>query len=980
MRAYFNRLSFRARLAVGLSLIVGLMFFSDMMKAVHGGQGMEAVEHYFQVEDRVSGMAADSVVALEKARRLELEGLQRLRAGGDDAMRAQASRAVFDQLAVVRAMMAQVRALRGDPQTARRTHAVETYTLLFEHHFLRVAHLYGQLGHFSNNARQLDGILAQGGPPPAAVQALAGQLHAHEQQFLHSGAAREAAAVEAALARLRQAVQRAELPAARRQAMLKGLLGYSDAFASAVQILAEIDGATADYTAAALEIAPALAQLRDQSAAAQLAARERMRAAGGVAAVAAGLAWVVNLVAVLALCGWMLDGLRRWKDAALQFVQRIGAGDLSARMPEGRDASELAPLSHAMNAMAGSLQQGRDALAQRALHLEKANRALRILFHCNENMLRAPSEPDLLDAACRRLVDEGGYPLAWIGIPCHDDLSSIRPAAVATGDGVANPGIAALRFCWNGNREQRGLAGEALVSEQMVVVRAQEGSGRSAELGYAAGAALPLLWRGETLGVLVLYTDRTDVFDADELQLLQDLGMDLSACLAGLRDTLRRRLAEQTSDYQARHDGLTGLPGRSLLNERLQQAIVRAARDGKRVAVLVLGLDRYREVVSRFGAQAGNQLLKHAAQVLAAALRDGDTVARLLGDEFAVVAGGLGSHEDAMTVAAKLMAAVRQPVTVNGVALSTNASVGIGVHLRDGADAATLLCCANAAMVSAQAMGGNRMRYYAPELNERAARLAALDSDLSRALAEGGLAVHYQPRATLATGGIVAAQALLRWRHPVHGMAPPCEFIAAAERSGLIVELGRWVLRDVCRQLRAWREQGRPPVVVAVNLGARQFRDEGLVRDIRAALEAHGVAPQWLELEIPEATVMHRLDEAIPRLHALRAIGVRLTLEDFGADRSALGRLRELPVQSLKIGPSYVHRLADSPADAAVCGTIIALAHTLEMTVVAGGVESAGSAQALREQQCDAIQGHYVADALAPDDFAGMLARQAVMA
>jgi len=333
-----------------------------------------------------------------------------------------------------------------------------------------------------------------------------------------------------------------------------------------------------------------------------------------------------------------------------------------------------------------------------------------------------------------------------------------------------------------------------------------------------------------------------------------------------------------------------------------------------------------------------------------------------------------------MTVAAKLMAAVQQPFLVNGMALSTTASVGISLHLRDGADTATLLCCANAAMVSAQAMGGNRMRYYAPELNERAVRLAALETDLVRALAQGDLAVHYQPRAMLATGGIVAAEALLRWRHPQWGMVPSCEFMAAAERSGLAVELGRWVMRDVCRQLRTWQDEGRQPPVVAIALTARQFRHATLEADLRSALAEFDVAPDRLELDVAESTVMHRLDDAIARLHALRAIGVRLTLEDFGAGNSSLGRLRELPVQALKIGQSYVRHLADNPADAAVCGSIITLAHNLELTVVAEGVESADSAQLLLEQHCDEIQGRYVAQALPAEDFAGLMARPVVMA
>lgn len=974
MRAYFDRLPFRTQLIVGFGIIAGLIFFSDMLKMVDSARSMAAIEHYFKTEDRIANLAADSVAALEKARRLEQECLQRWHTTGGDAGTTNCARPVFDQLAVVRSMMAEARALKGDLSTARRTRAVETYTLLYEHHFLRVVHLYGESAHFAAASRAFD--TAMSGMPQFQPDLRA--VHLAEQQVLRGGSARDAAATEDAVARLQQHVVQAQLPDDRRRTALEVVRRFGDAFSAYVQLKLEIDSASAEYMAAAREIEPALAQLREQAAAAQDSARGKLAGATSVLSVLGGLAWLINLVAALALVGWMGRGLRRWCGAGLAFCRGLAARDWSVRMPEAGGNHDLAQLAQAMNGMAESLQQGGAQQVQQVAALENANRLLRMLFRCNESMMRAASEPELLDAACQQLAAEGGYPLVWIGMPCHDDLSSIRAASVAGAQAGSATDLHSLHFCWGGAPEQRGLAGEAIVREQAVVARAAEGS--PGELGFACGVGLPLLWRGEVLGVLVLYGRDEQAFDRDELQLLQELACDLSAKLAGMRDALRRRLAEQAIDYQTRHDPLTGLPNRALLGERLQQATIRAVRESQRVAVLVLGLDRFRAISAQYGTEAANGLLKHAAQVLTAGLRDGDTVARLLGDEFAVVVGGLAAQEDAMTVAAKLMAAVQQPALVNGIVLTTTASVGISLHLRDGADTATLLCCANAAMASAQAMGGNRMRYYAPELNERAMRLAALETDLLRALAQGELAVHYQPRATVATGGIVAAEALLRWRHPQWGMVPSCEFIAAAERSGLSIELGRWLLRDVCRQLRAWQDQGRQPPVVAVNLTARQFRHDRLEADIRSALAEFNVAPDRLEFDIAESTVMHRLDEAIARLHALRAIGVRLSLEDFGVGHSSLGRLREMPVQSLKIGQSYVRHLDENAADAAVCGSIIALAHNLDLTVVAEGVESEGSARYLREQHCDEIQGQYVAQALPADDFAGLMARQPVMA
>lgn len=904
MRAFFARLPFHTQLVIAFGIIAGLMFFSDMLKVVDSARNMAAIEHYFRTEDRIGSLAADSVAALEKARRLEQEFLERVRTSGGAAATELGARPVFDQLAEVRAKMAEVRTLRPDAATARSTQAVETQTLIYEHRLLRLAHLYRRAAHTARTPG------APGAPDPLAQR--------------------------------------------------------------------EIDAANAQYLAAAQEIEPALAQIREQAAAAQESVRTRVAGTTSMPAMLGGFAWLVNLVAAVALLGWMTRGLRRWCAGALRFCTQLAARDWSARMPEGEGSGDLVAVARAMNGLADSLQRDSEQMARQSAVLEKANRALRMLFHCHEGMMRAATEPQLFDAVCRQLAGHGGYPLVWIGVPCHDDLYSIRPAAAAGDQANSGTDIRRLHFSWGGMPEQRGLAGEALVRERSVVARAAQG--QPGELGYASGAALPLLWRGEALGVLVLYDVNEHAFDSGELPLLQDLASELSARLAGMREAHCLRVAEQATDYQNRHDPLTGLPNRSLLGERLQQATIRAVRESQRVAVLVVGLDRYRGIGAQYGANAANGLLQHAAQALTEALRDGDTVARLLGDEFAVVVGGLASPEDAMTVAAKLMAALRQPFAVNGIALSTTASVGISLHLRDGTDTATLLCCANAAMVSAQAMGGNRMRYYAPELNERAARLAALEAELLPALARGGLAVHYQPRAVLATGGIAAAEALLRWHHLHWGTVPSREFIAAAERSGLVIELGRWVLRHVCRQLRTWQDQGRQLPVVAVPVTARQFRHETLLADIRSALADFNVAPDRLELDIAESTVMHRIDDAIVRLHALRSIGVRLSLEDFGVGNSSLGRLREMPVQSLKIGQSYVRHLADNPTDAAVCGSIIALAHHLDLTVVAEGVESADSARCLREQHCDEIQGQYVAHALPPDDFAGLMARQPVMA
>ncbi|SFU57861.1 GGDEF domain-containing phosphodiesterase [Pseudoduganella namucuonensis] len=892
MRIHFDRLSLRAKLALGFGAITCLICLGSIAVTGGGGQGASAVERYFESDARVADLGADSVAAMERARRYEKEFLLHARAAGREETAAAAAAQVAAQLETVRRHMASIRQLGGDPRNAETARAIETSTRLFEHSFMRVAHLHRRLA-----------SLSAGSPE-------------------------------------------------RRKA------------------LAEMQGSSNDYQTAADDIDAGLQQMRAHSGQALEHARTAARGAGAWPVWALAAAWGLSMLLALFLARLVMRGVKGVVDEGVRFAGRLAARDWSARVsvPRGRD--EFAALATALNDMAGEMQGAHERELKRTAELERANRGLRVLFRCNEALVRASSEPQLLDAICRHLVEEGGYSFAWVGLPCQDELGTIRPAATA-GDAALR---GKLRFHCGSDTGQRGLAGNAIVREQQVLARAQYGM--PAELGYTCGLALPLLHRGEALGALTLYSNDAAAFDGADIKLLRDLADDLAHGVAAMRDTVRRRLAEQAQDHQSRHDAVTCLPNRALFNERLQQATVHAARAGRRVAVLVLGLDRYREVRNRLGQEAGNALLKHVAGAMQSTLRGCDTVARLQGDEFAVVVSGLAATEDAMVVAAKLLAAAQKPLVVAEGVVSTTASVGISVHMCDGADPASLLCCANAAMVSAQAMGGNRMRYYAPEMNERASQLLALEADLRRGIENREMCVYYQPRAVLATGEIASAEALLRWRHPVRGMMAPAEFLPLAESSGLIVPLGVWVLREVCRQQRAWIDAGRAPAVVAVKLSPRQFREEGLATEIRQALSDYRLEPGRIELEITEATVMDKLDDAIARLRALQDIGVRLSLDDFGVGHSSLSRLRDLPVDSLKLDQSFVRNLTTDPADAAICQSIIDMAHHLHLTVIAEGVETQADAEHLRRAGCDEMQGHYLAHPQPAKEFARMLDRR----
>ena len=322
----------------------------------------------------------------------------------------------------------------------------------------------------------------------------------------------------------------------------------------------------------------------------------------------------------------------------------------------------------------------------------------------------------------------------------------------------------------------------------------------------------------------------------------------------------------------------------------------------------------------------------------------------------------------------------QQPLPTAYGDLYTTISVGISLYPRDGSDAAALLRNASAAMSSAQAMGGNQSRFFAPEMNARAEHLFALEAELRRALEQHELRVHYQPRVHLASGELCAAEALVRWQHPQRGLVPPNDFIPVAESTGLIVPLGAWVIREVCRQQRAWLDAGLPAAPVAVNLSARQFRHEGLVQFIEQALAEHGLEARYLEVEITESALMEDMGQAQAMLRALKAAGVRIALDDFGTGHSSLSRLRHLPIDHLKIDQSFVRNLTTDPGDAAVCHAIIGLAHSLHMTVIAEGVETEGQANYLRQARCDEMQGYYYARPQPAAEFGELLQRNQVLA
>jgi diguanylate cyclase (GGDEF)-like protein/PAS domain S-box-containing protein len=443
--------------------------------------------------------------------------------------------------------------------------------------------------------------------------------------------------------------------------------------------------------------------------------------------------------------------------------------------------------------------------------------------------------------------------------------------------------------------------------------------------------------------------------------------------LSVTRDITERKLAEQRLRHLAHNDHLTGLPNRVHFIERLQRAMADADRNERLVGIVFLDLDRFKYINDSLGHEAGDLLLQEVAVRLSGAVRRGDTVARFSGDEFALVLADMAHVDDATHVAQKILDIFMQPFRIAGRELFLTASLGITLYPFDDRDAAGLLRNADVAMYRAKELGRNGFQFYAAEMTAKASERLALENDLRAALDRGELLLHYQPIADCRTGRLLGVEALARWHHPRRGMVSPLQFIPLAEETGLIVPLGEWVLRTACTQAEAWRRLGYPWLTVAVNLSARQLQRQDLAAMVYGVLQATGLPPGCLVLELTESTIMQQADAAIATLRELKAMDIGLSVDDFGTGYSSLSYLKRLPIDTLKIDKSFVHDIPGDADDIAIAAAIITMAHSLGLKVVAEGVETAEQLAFLRAHRCDSMQGYYLSRPLPAEQFETLL-------
>ena len=477
-------------------------------------------------------------------------------------------------------------------------------------------------------------------------------------------------------------------------------------------------------------------------------------------------------------------------------------------------------------------------------------------------------------------------------------------------------------------------------------------------------------WSGE----LQNRNRRGELFwESEKIAPIVDIKGKISHFVALKEDITERKNYQAELERQATRDSLTGLPNRSLLADRMTQALAQAHRSGHAAAVLMVDLDNFKLVNDSLGHATGDLLVKAVAERLSACVREGDTVARMGGDEFVLIMHHVRDETDVTAMMQRIVTSIGAPLSLEGRELHVTCSTGAAIYPKDGSSGEELLRNADTAMYRAKEQGRDSFRFYTADMNQRMMERLTLEAELRLALDRRQFTLHFQPQVDTVSGALIGAEALLRWSHAELGMIPPSRFIPLAEETGLIVPLGEWILREACAQSRRWQEAGLPALRLAVNISARQFRQKDFVGTVTRILAETGLSADLLELELTESMVMHNPDEAVKLLHELKRAGVHISLDDFGTGYSSLSHLKRFPIDVLKLDQSFVRGVLSDADDAAIARTVIGLGHSLNLRVIAEGVETEAQKAFLAAEKCDAMQGYLFSRPLPATAFAALL-------
>ena len=609
---------------------------------------------------------------------------------------------------------------------------------------------------------------------------------------------------------------------------------------------------------------------------------------------------------------------------------------------------------------------------------ERQTRMFAALSETNEAIMRAKTREEMFELVCAAAVLGGKFTSTTIVLAEPGD-EFLR---IAASKGQNHERVRSTRFATSaGHPEGRGLIGTAFRTKAPCIMNDFLTNERTAHWHSLAkgdatrsGAGFPLLKKdGAAAGVLLFLAGEEDVFTDDLVELLARLAENVSFAIDNFDRADEKTRADERIEYLASHDSLTRLPNREMFNELLRHAIEAARRCQWRFAVLFIDLDRFKLINDSLGHDAGDMLLVEIAGRLRGALRASDVVARLGGDEFVVILEQTSECDDVERIAGNLLSVLSEPLQLSGHECHITASIGIAMYPSDGGDVQTLTKNADMAMYLAKEDGKNGFRFFTREIKTQSIERLTLETALRRALERDQFALHYQPKVDMATGQITGVEALLRWTHPELGVLSPMQFIPLAEETGLIVPIGRWVLREACAQNMAWQRRGLRPVSMAVNLSPRQFVDQQLLHDIDEALASSGMPPVLLQLEVTESMVMRNVPRAVKVLDAIQNRGIRLAIDDFGTGYSSMSLMKQFPIDTIKIDRSFVRDLPSDSEDCAIAQAIISMGKALGMTVVAEGVETVEQQAFLRSHGCDEMQGYLFSKPLPPAGLARLL-------
>jgi diguanylate cyclase (GGDEF)-like protein/PAS domain S-box-containing protein len=478
---------------------------------------------------------------------------------------------------------------------------------------------------------------------------------------------------------------------------------------------------------------------------------------------------------------------------------------------------------------------------------------------------------------------------------------------------------------------------------------------------------------GLTPNCILIRRDGTEFAIEDSAAPIHDQhGLATGAVIVFHDVSVARALGAEMS-HLAQHDTLTNLPNRTLLQDRLTQAIAKASRNDSRIAVLFLDLDGFKQINDSLGHATGDRLLQSVAKRLLAAVRTSDTVSRLGGDEFVILLSEVAHASDAGVKARKILSALGAPFEMEQNRVGVTASIGVTTYPEDGETAELLIRNADLAMYQGKEKGRNNCQFFEKGMNVRAVERQAIEGDLRFALERNEFVLHYQPKIDLKTGEITGVEALVRWRHPQRGLVGPVQFISIAEDCGLMLPIGKWVLRESCRQAKAWQDAGFPLIEMAVNVSSVEFRNDEFLQGIRTILKETGLDPRYLELELTESVLMQHAEFSVPLLQKLKAMGVRLAVDDFGTGYSSLSYLRQFPIDTLKVDQSFIHEINAETDEATIISAVINMGCRLKHRVIAEGVETAEQLAFLRAHGCDEGQGNYFGQPMAATETANLL-------